>query len=416
VVFSIRSVSDPKISPRLSELFALVSSVEALSTYDVRVALSSPYAPVLFLLTVEVLPAHLLEGGGMSMEEFGRSPVGTGPFRFSEWKDGELVLEAYAGHFAGRPYLDSVVFRIFADRKRAWAELMQGTVDLVPDLEAGDYAVIEGDDRFQVREVAEPVYYTLLYNLQDPLLRDPAIREAIDLAIDRQDIIAGTLGGFAQETTGPFVPGTWAFDPELASNRHDPERSRALFASAGWTDSDGDGVLDRAGRQLELGMLVDSGDTLKVGVAQRIKWQLFGVGVKANVEFLQMEDLLRGRLLPGSFQTALLQFNAAGDPDTFLYLFWHSGRIGSSNLARYSSAAVDRLIEAGRVESDVVKRVDLYRSIHREMARDRPAAFLFVPRRLVGLSSRLLGVGATSSALYSSARTWRIGSQSGARR
>ena len=416
VVYTIRSFSDPRVSPRLSQLFGAVQSVEAVSTYDARVSLRSPYAPILNLLTVEVLPAHLLETGGVSMEAFSKSPVGTGPFRLQEWKAGEIVLVADPKHFAGRPYLDSVVFRLYADRKKAWAELMQAKVDLVPDLEAEDYAVIRNDDRFQVASDLDFFYYTLLFNMEDPLLREPAVREAIDLAVDRGDIISGTLGGFAQETTGPFVPGTWAYDPSLAVVPYEPEKSRTLLSSAGWVDGDGDGVREKGGRPLELDLIVDKGDTLKVGVAQRIKWQLYGVGMKVNVEFLDPQELVQGRLLPGRYQSTLMQFNAAGDPDAFTYLFWHSRQIGSSNLARYRSAVVDGLIEEGRVEPDLGKRVGVYRAIHREMAQDRPAVFLFVPKKLLGMSSRLEGVGVSSISLYGEARTWKIGSKSRSRR
>ena len=415
VLYTLRTFSDPAVSPRLSQLFGVVEAVDAPTLTDVRITLRSPYAPILNLLTVEILPAHLLENGSASMEAFRRSPVGTGPFKLEEWKDGEITLAAFRDYYSGRPYLDSVVFRSFADRRKAWSELMQGKVDLVPDLEADDYAVIKDDARFQVLSYPDVFYFTVLFNLDDPLTSEPVFREAVDLALDREDIIQGTLGGAAVETTGPFRPGTWPYDPALAKAPHDPKRAKELLASLGWKDEDNDGALERQGKELVLGLLVDRGDTLKVDVAQRIKWQLFGVGIKVELEFLTPQEMLGERLPSGRFQSALLQFNAAGDPDTFTYLFWHSHQIGASNLAGYRNAQVDRLIEQGRVESDVEKRVEIYRSIHRELARDRPAVFLFVPTKLVGMSSRLEGIQSTPTFLSLSAATWKIRTQSARR-
>ncbi len=146
----------------------------------------------------------------------------------------------------------------------------------------------------------------------------------------------------------------------------------------------------------------------KITVAQRIKWQLYGYGIKVSVEILPVQVMIQERIFPGKYQGALMQFNAAGDPDGFTSIFWHSTQIGGMNLARYRSVAVDRLIEQGRTESDQAKRQAIYREIHRAMAQDRPALFLFVPQRVVGMSSRLEGVGSNPETLYWTAKDWKI--------
>ena len=180
-----------------------------------------------------------------------------------------------------------------------------------------------------------------------------------------------------------------------------------LLGQAGWSDTDGDGVMDRAGEKLAFELLIDEGDVLKETVAQNIKWQLYRIGIQVNVTYLDIQELLRGRLAPGIYQAAVLQFNA-GDPGAFTFLFWHSSRIGASNLARYENPEVNGLIELGQAESDTDKRRAVYREIHRLMAADTPSVFLFVRRIYMGATSQVEGFKAQPQLFFTTARDWKI--------
>jgi peptide/nickel transport system substrate-binding protein len=408
VVYSLERYRDPDALPQVSQLFAAVAGVEARGDDAVIITLHQAQGTLPFLLAGEILPAHLLETGAISEEAFSRNPVGTGPFKFEAWADDGISLVANVDYYGGRPNLDSVVFRLFADTGAAWAGLMQGIVDLAPDLRPEDYSVIRDDSRFRVVTYPDVFYYTLLFNLEDPLAKDMLFREAFDLALDRKDIIADTLGGLALEATGPFLPGSWAYDPDVPTPPHDTARAVDLLSALGWRDRNTDGVLDREGHDLEVELLVDEDDPLKVKVAQRIKWQLFLLGIKVNVVFLQAQVLLRDRVFPGKYQAVILPFNAGGDPGTFASLFWHSQQIGRLNVARYQNEEVDRLIERGRVATNQAERQDIFRTIHQVLARERAAIFLFVPQRAVGMSSRLEGTSSYLETLYFSAKDWII--------
>jgi peptide/nickel transport system substrate-binding protein len=410
VVFTLEEILRGGDSYAVSPLYANIKSIQATGALAVRIELRQPYAPLLHLLTIEILPSHLLENGEMSGDDFRINPIGTGPFMLSSWDDDAITLTAYEGYFEGRPYLDTVRLRTLQDSTQAWSELMQGRVSIVTDLDPDDFKVIDEDERFTTYSYLDLFYYTILLNFEDPLLMNPAVRSALKMAIDTEGIVGETLNGRADVTTGPFIPGTWSHNQSV-STEYDPPEAAKMLADEGWADTDDDGILDNNGKKLEISLLIDEGDGLKESVAQQIKWQLFQIGVQVNVEYLAPREFLQERIYPGLYQAALLQFNAAGDPDNFTFLFWHSSRIGASNLARYRNTEVDRLIEEGRSESDIEKRRTVYRGIHQIMADDTASIFLFVRRIYIGATSQIEGLMAEPQSLMYSVRDWKIRAQ-----
>jgi peptide/nickel transport system substrate-binding protein len=408
VVFTFQTILNPDTGSPLAPMFHIIDSVEVTSGYEVRFVLKERYAPFLYLLIAEIVPAHVFQDWGETFAEFGRAPIGTGPFKFDNWHSGEITLVANEAYFEGRPFLDKVAVRALPDKRKAWSELMQGKVDVAMDLGFEDYRIIENDPRFQTYDYAGVFYYTLLFNLRDPLFADERLRQALDLAVDRNEIISGALHGWADETTGPFRPGTWPYNPEVPASRCDPEAARAILSGLGWKDVDGDLILEKEGEELGFTLLVDHGDLLKEAVAQRIKWQLFKIGVRLEVELLEQQELFRKRLFPGRFQAVLLQLNAGVDPDKYTGFFWHSRRIGSSNLGAYENPQVDRLIDLGRITQEFEKRREIYHRIHTLIAGDRPALFLFVRRVFFGVSSRFEGIRATPESFFHSVKDWRM--------
>jgi peptide/nickel transport system substrate-binding protein len=395
----------------MGPLFGYVASVNAVDGYTVRVTLRQAYAPLLQLLTVEILPSHLFNSGSVSQESFRKKPVGTGPFEFVSWEGDAITLAANDAYFKGRPYLDRVVIKHLRDKTGAWSELLQGKVSVVTDLDPEDYRVIESDPRFETYSYLDVFYYTVLLNNEDGLFSDPNIRQAVSLSLDRGKIIEESLSGWGDITTGPFIPGTWPYNEDVTNGLYDLEKARTVLSGSGWSDSDGNGVFDKNGESLTFELLIDEGDLLKEAVGRSVKWQLYEAGIKVDVITLDFQALLQERLAPGDYQAALLQFNAAGDPDTFISLFWDSERIGSSNLAKYVNPEVDRLIEFGRAEHDIDKRRESYRDIHRLIAEDAASVFLFVRRIYMGANSRIAGIRAQPQAFYRSVREWKIVAQ-----
>ncbi len=406
--FTYNSIINPRVNSPHALLYDMVKSFKAAGRYVFRVELNEPYSPLIFIMDQHILPAHLLEQSETAMYDFGKNPVGSGPFEFSEWKNGEIILLANDHYFEGRPNLDRVILKSFASRLSAWSALMQGKVDVVSDLDFEDFRIIKDDPRFKTYDYLSFFYYTILFNLEDSLFADKDLRRALDLAIDRGDIVEKALKGCGIPTTGPFRPGTWTYNNNVTSQRYNPKEAARLLKELGWQDSDGDRILDKEGEKLYFTLLVDKGDSLKEQAAKRIRWQLFLQGIEVKVEFLEPADLFEKQLFPGNFQAVLLQFNIGIGPDRRISFFWHSNSMGRSNLARYSNREVDRLIERGRIEADLRVRKQIYHNIHELIAGDRPALFLFFRRKFLGVSAKFNGIKASEQVFYHSIREWYI--------
>ena len=289
VAFTYNAIINPRVKSPHASLYDMVKSFKAAGRYMFRVELNEPYSPLLFIMDQHILPAHLLEQSETAMYDFGRNPVGSGPFKFSEWRNGEIILLANDRYFEGRPNLDRVILKSFASRLSAWSALMQGKTDVVSDLNFEDFRIIRDDPRFKTYDYLSFFYYTILFNLEDPLFSDRTLRRALDLAIDRGDIVEKALKGWGIATTGPFRPGAWTYNNDVTSQRYNPKEAAQLLKELGWQDSDRDRILDKEGKKLSFTLLVDKGDSLKELAAKRIRWQLFQQGIEVKVEFQENE-------------------------------------------------------------------------------------------------------------------------------
>ncbi len=392
VAFTYEKGFDPKYGNRFSDFSQVVKSFRSDGADFFRIELKTPYRLLPALLGRPIVPAHLLREAGGASAEFDRHPIGTGPFTLSGWTPGQITLDANPGYFMGRPRLGRIVFKFFSDNKKAWVSLLQGQVDLVPDVDYDDYVLIKNDGRFRGYEFLENFCSSLLFNTRDPLFAQRAMRRAIAMAIDRRDLLDTVLRGKGLAASGPFKPGTWPYNPDPHLQAYDPRQAAKILSDLGWRDSDNDWILDKEGRNLQFTVLECGEDRLKGALAKRLQWQLLQIGIRMDVVVLPLHEMVEKRMPAGEFQAALIQFNMFTDPDLSASLFWHSSSIGGWNITGYRNPDVDRLIERGKVASDFNDRRDIYRKMYALIADDAPAAFLFFGKRYAACSARLRGV------------------------
>ena len=393
-----------------------VERVEALDRYTVRITLVRVVPRFLaFSATFSVLPKHLLEGGDFHTLPFNRHPVGTGPFRFEAWEadSTRLVLAANEDYFDGRPHLDLVVFWTGLDQSELWVRLMRQEIDVIQSLTPEDMEYVRVDSMtFTLYPQMQLFYHVLLYNLDNSRFKDRRVRLALSHALDRQALADRALLGHGALSSGPFQPDSWAYDSEIRPVPYDPPQALRLLSEAGWIDRDGDGVLDKRGRPFEVSLLIYKGDRVQETMALVIRQHLQEIGIRIRVERFDFSILRKERLLPGAFDMALLTYNAGQDPDT-AELFWHSKSIGGYNFARYRNPEVDRLLDAGNSTIDRGERRRIYRQIHRIMAKDQPAMFLFFRNQFEVVNRRIAGVeSGWGYSIYQSVTEWYVVPQS----
>jgi len=383
VKFTYDRILDPEVNSSFSATVRLIKDYKVIDTYTFQITLKQASAFFIYRLVRDIIPKHLLEDADLKNCAFNIHPIGTGPFRFKEWKkDNQIVLEYNPDYYEGRPYLDKVIVRVYPDSRELWTGIMRGEADYATFIEREDYEVIKNDPAFKTYAFPLDYYYAIFYNIEDPLLADKRIREAIAYGIDRKALTEKIAYGYGIECAGPFYPQSSVFNPSVKPFEYNPEKSLGLLKEAGWEDSDYDGILEKEGKELELRVLVDSKSEIYKRIIMTIRQQVQQIGIKIKVVLYDDETEITEEFLKKYRPQAHLKLFFAGtdiDPDqaTITWYSEESKRVG--NLWIYKNKKVDRLFELGGTIQDRKKRQAIYQRIHKIIYEDQPACFLYFP-------------------------------------
>jgi len=372
----------------LAFFFDKITDIEVIDPHTVTLQLSEPFAPLLANLAyptgLMVSPAALRRYD----ENFGRHPVGTGPFRFVDWQPRRRVLLERSPDYWAEPARSRVlVFRPLTDPMTRVAELMAGGIDVVSELSPDNVALLRKDRRFRVYEQTGPHLWFLILNTRTGPFRDKRVRQAANYAIDKQALVEQVLQGTASVAAGP-VPKAfgWAYDDTLEPYPYAPQRARALLREAGYDEGE------------ELRLLVPSsgsGMLAPVQMATAIQGDLARVGMQVRIETYEWNSFL-AKVNRGLGEQADMAEMAwmTNDPDTLPYLALRSGALpeqGGFNSGYYENARVDTLIEQARSRTERSRRAALYRQLQRLVHEEAPWVFVASWRQNAITSSHLQG-------------------------
>ena len=288
--------------------------------------------------------------------------VGTGPFKFKEWVQGDHVtLVRNDAYFGGAPYLDELVYQVKRDVNAVVQALEDGEIDVIERVPAPevDGLLATGRHKVDVYPLSDVTFY--LYNLdpaRSPFFQDQKVRQALLQGLDRQAMIDSIWAGFGQVAIGtqPELSPAFAPDQMSAQYSYDPEASRRLLQEAGW-QLDGNGVFAKDGQPLEIDLVVQAGvkELEDAATAMAEDWK--EIGVKVNVAKLT-PDLLQQRLVSHDFDVWLIEIPFPLDGNQG-FLFRCDTYDAGTNLMHYCNARYDELDELQKRELDPAKRRDL---------------------------------------------------------
>lgn len=397
VKFTFETILDPKVGCPYVSAYTDIKEIKVIDDHTIRFLYKEPYAPALLKLGMGVVPKHLFEGvKDIRKSSSSKAPVGTGPYKFSKWEQGQyIVLEAYPDYFEHAPGIKYFVSEIIPDQSVQFLELVSGGIDYM-DLNPYQFkyraSTPEFEERINKYEYLSPSYTYIGYNLQDPVLKDRAVREALSLAINKKEIMDSVLLGLGEAATGPFRKGTAYYDETVPDHEYDPGKARRILKEAGWSDTDGDGVLERDGKKFSIKLVTNQGNQTREDVATIVQREWSKIGIKTDIQVVAWAALLDQFIDKKNFQAVILGWVLPVDPDC--YSVWHSASAGQGglNFVSYSNKRVDDLIIKGRREFDPEERVKIYHEIHRQIAYDIPYTFLFFSDATPAVSKRFNGI------------------------
>ena len=395
VEFTYKSLINPQVRTPYSGDFEKVQSLEIINPYKIKITYKEAFSPGLSSWGMNIMPKHILENEDLNNTDFGRKPIGTGPYKFKEWKTQEFIaLIANDDYFEGRPYIDKYVFRIIPDPATMFLELQGRGIDSM-GLTSLQYAR-QTDTPFFKREYQKFRYqgfsYTYMgYNLLNEKFSDVRVRRAINHAVNRKELIDGILLGLGTECTGPFALRSWAYNRDVKPAVYMPEKSLELMRQAGWVPNK-DGILEKNGEIFEFTIITNQGNEERKHAAEIIQRRLLKIGMKVKIKVVEWSAFINEFVNKRNFDAILMGWSLSLDPD--MYDIWHSSKTkpGEFNFVGYANEEVDSLLLEGRREFDRKKRKEIYHRIHELIDQDQPYLFLYNPDSLPILSSRIKGI------------------------
>ncbi|MFH2138985.1 MAG: ABC transporter substrate-binding protein [Candidatus Omnitrophota bacterium] len=388
IKFTYDRLTDPEINSPFRSSFEEVKSFDVIDKYTFRIVLKQSTASFICRLTREIVPKHLFTAVNGRKIDFGLNPIGTGPFKFKEWKENEIVLQSNQDYHEGRPFLDNIVVKIYPDSSDIWAALMRNEVDLVLFMEMEDHGVIKNNPAFKTYASPDDFYYALCYKLTNSILSSKDIRVAIAHAIDRKALIEKASFGYGAECNGPFNPDSIGFNPDVVPMEYDPEKARNILAEAGWFDGDGDGILGKEGQTLQVNLMVDERSILSKKIAMLIRQQLQEVGIKIKIVFYDDNSFASGGLDDRQEQ-AYLKILISGIDSDDAREEWCAKLERPGKIWGYSDEKMNKLFELGATLRNPKKRKHIYQKLHKLIYEDQRACFLYFPFSFHAVSKRI---------------------------
>jgi peptide/nickel transport system substrate-binding protein len=389
---------DSHTSPRKG-LIAPLESVEKIDDNTIRMNFSGPWPPAMQMIVhQQIVPKGYLEEVGT--QGFVENPIGLGPFKFVSAQPGltEVVLERFDDYYGGAPDLAPVgsacvstaVFRVIPEASTRVAALLAGEVDIIQAVPPELVDTLAQTPGIQVKTAPGTQPKWMEMNVNEPPFDDVRVRQALNYAVDKQLIIDEIYGGRAVALPGALSPFNNFANQNLEPYPYDPDQALNLLSEAGWTDSDGDGTLDKGGQTLSFTI-----DTLESWrpLAEAVAAMFREIGVDASVRFWEY-SVIKEQLLAGERDAYLDDWgDSAFDPVGHFEAKWHGFEEGSpygrGNFSGYNNERVNELIKLGETIPDTTERQAIYDEAQEIVYEEAPAVFLILPEEAEAASERV---------------------------
>jgi ABC-type transport system substrate-binding protein len=372
--------------------FGGVTSITAIDDATVEIAIKQPDS---FLLSDLTSVAVQLPSDGR---------IGTGPFRIGDSTSAEAKLYAFDKYYRGRPALDAIDIQAYDTQRKAWTAMLRGEADVLHDVSRDAADFVEAETRVKTYSFQRAYYIVLAFNVRNPAFKDPAVRRAINEAIDRDLIVEDGLHGRGKPADGPVWPDHWAYSAPRHPFRYDPDAARSELDAAHFPMR-----RERPGdmpRRLTFNCLMYADDTRFDRTALLVQKELYEIGIDMRLEPVSLMDLGK-RGATGDFDAFLFEM-VSGKDLGWVYAFWHSPTEKRIIDTGYHSAdAVLDDLRHATVDEDVRKAVTALNDV---LSVDPPAAFIAWPTQSRAALRRVEIPEEPNRDILLTARRWRLSS------
>jgi peptide/nickel transport system substrate-binding protein len=400
VLFTYKTITSPKVVTPYSSSFRFVKNVEILDDFTIKVTYKKPYFKALQTWMIGILPYHVLKDEkNLMSSKFNTNPIGTGAYKLQKLEySKDIVLEAYDDYFEGRAKIDKISFHIIADPMTRFLMLKSGALD-IGYIQPMQYERQLGQDFFEKFDIYEQIsrsYTYLGFNLRKEKFKNPKVREALSLAIDRDELVDVLFFKHAKVCTGPFLPNTRAFNKDVKYPKKEIIKAKKLLKEAGYDDLN----------PLVFEIATSNSSAIRPYAAEILQHQLKKAGVIVKLRVMEWQAFLNTVVFPHNFDSVLLGWGLSVIPDP--YVFWHSDndKKGGFNLVGYKNKRLDKKIEISQSIVDKDKLSKLWQEMFATIVNDNPYLFLYIPNTITVVNKNIKNIKPSLSGIWHNYKEW----------
>lgn len=346
----------------------LIEHVKATGDHELEIKLKRKTAPFLSYLAISMFgiasPAAIEKYGDTLNEH----PVGTGPFMFEEWSRNKTITLAKNPEYwmEGKPYLDKLIFQVIPENAARLNALQTGEIDVLDGMNATDTSSVENADGLELLKRPSFNIGYMAFNTEKAPFDNPLVRQAINMAVDKDNIVDAFYNGLADVATSPLPPSLWSHDDSLEKYDYNVEEAKKLLKEAGFEN----------GFKTKLHTMSNPRPYMPepMKIAEAIQSDLAKVGIEAEIVSMEWATYLEDTKA-GAHDMALYGWTGVmADPDNFLYpnLSKTNTNVPAQNIAFYKSDEFTALITEARETIDQDKRIELYKQAQQLFQKDAP--------------------------------------------
>jgi len=405
VLFTIARVKESSLkSPKRASWEGV--TVTERDEYTIEFTLEQPYSPFLENATLGILPKHIWED--VSSEQFGFStfniePVGSGPYKMKTIKRDSSGIPTYYDLTSFKDsalqevYINKITIRFYANEEELLKALNRGEIESVNAI-APERARVFGEKGYRIIKYTLPRIFGVFFNQnQNTIFTDEAVREALNVAVDGENIVDEVLYGYGTTLYGPLPPGSLGFTKQKREEFVDSPKERAeeILETAGWKKDEESGIRQKKTKketqELTFSLSTsDAQDLKRTAEILKVLWE--ELGAEVEVKIFKSGDLNQNVIRPRTYDALFFGEIIGRESDPFA--FWHSSQRNDPglNIALYTNITTDKLLEEGREISDTEKRTKIYQQFQDEVIKDMPFVPVYSPDFIYIIPDTIKGI------------------------
>ena len=400
VVFTFNTINSPKVFTPSKSSFEQVISVKALDKFTLEIIYKKPYYKALEIWLTGILPSHILKDEKDIMtSKFNKNPIGTGPYKLKTLKiSSNIILTANKNYFDTPAKIDTLSYQFIPDETTSFYSLQQKQLDLggLTPMQLDRQLSSNFKNDFNIFERPSFGYTYMGFNLKNTKFKNINIRKALSLAINRKEIVDILFFGHGKVATGPFLPGTFAFNENIKAPIQNLTKAKALLKEAGFDKLN----------PFTFTVVTNANNSTRVNAAQIIQHQLKKIGVKMKIRVMEWQAFLNTVVLPKNYDAIILGWGLSLMPDA--KPLWHSksDKKGGFNLVGYSNKRVDYLIEKSQSQINKKDLTKSYQEIFKIISNDLPYLFLYIPNSITAINKNIKNVSSSIIGITHNQKEW----------